>query len=144
MINFYHKVAVLRHSHGKCTFEDLGHEIPIDSGPGGAALSMDGDSKLLACFEKDQPSKQCIIILESAPFYSQVESTSYSHYWGRLALWKDQPTTVGGDVDFKKVETYKDGKWIELPDQPKFVLDFYSCFLLTLKKLFWTLSNWTS
>ena len=113
-------MAVLRNSQGKCLFEELDFEIPLESGPGGAALSMDNDSKLLACFAKDRPSNQCLIILDNLSF-NKVESTTYSHYWGKLALWNNQPTTVGGDVDFKKVETFRDGQWTELPDHPSLV-----------------------
>ena len=75
-------------------------------------------SVALICFSDDSYKKHCEVY--DGTTSTSTTSTNYGHAWGKLGLYKNQPTTVGstGYYDTRKVETLTNNGWTVIGAPP--------------------------
>ncbi|CBY31937.1 unnamed protein product [Oikopleura dioica] len=79
-----------------------------------AALSIDGGSSALICFDIDS-EKNCEIF--DGATNTKASSTAWNHIQGGLGHYKGLPVSVGGELS-NKAEMLTEEGWIDLPDHP--------------------------
>ncbi|CAG5111124.1 Oidioi.mRNA.OKI2018_I69.chr2.g5458.t1.cds [Oikopleura dioica] len=108
------KIAALH----ECNFEEKSEKLLNDIDEASAALSIDGDSRVLLCFASGSNKNHCEIYDGTSS--TSTTSSNYGHSYAKLGLYKNQPTTVGshGSGDTRKVETLTEIGWSVIGDPP--------------------------
>ncbi|CAG5109423.1 Oidioi.mRNA.OKI2018_I69.chr2.g3964.t1.cds [Oikopleura dioica] len=106
------KIAVLEN----CAFGEKSAKLLNDIDNGSAALSIDGNSRVLICFANGENKNHCEIYDGSSS--TSATSSNYGHAFGKLGMYKNQPTTVGSSYDTEKGETLTNNEWRVIGDPP--------------------------
>ncbi|CBY14789.1 unnamed protein product [Oikopleura dioica] len=84
-----------------------------------AALSIENGKKALICFGLSGDIRKTCEIFDGSTTVSTF-SAVWTHSYGGLGLYKNQPTSVGCfDEKNQKAETLSATGWTSLPDHPK-------------------------
>ncbi|CBY07297.1 unnamed protein product [Oikopleura dioica] len=111
----YKKIARL----DDCTLNELTVRLNEQRVYGHAALSIENGKKALICFgNSGEIRKTCEIFYGSTTV--STFASDWTHRYGGLGLYKNQPATVGGGSEnHQKAETLSATGWTALPDHPK-------------------------
>ncbi|CBY41337.1 unnamed protein product, partial [Oikopleura dioica] len=111
----YKKIARL----DDCTFNELTVRLNEERRAGHAAMSIENGKKVLICFDRSGDIRKTCEIFDGSTTVSTF-AADWTHHWGGLGLYKNQPTSVGCfDYEHQKAETLSATGWIALPDHPK-------------------------
>ncbi|CBY15368.1 unnamed protein product [Oikopleura dioica] len=102
-----------------CTLNELTVRLNEERSDGHAALSIENGKKALICFGSSGEIRRTCEIFDGSTTVSTF-SADWTHYYGRLGLYKNQPASVGCyDYSHQKAETLSATGWTSLPDHPK-------------------------
>jgi len=112
----YDKTKIARFD--DCSLNKLTVRLNEERRFGLAALSIENGKKALICFGYNL--KTCEIFDGATTV--QTFASDWTHRYGGLGLYKNQPTSVGCyDGEHKKAETLSATGWTSLPDHPKVI-----------------------
>ncbi|CBY11329.1 unnamed protein product [Oikopleura dioica] len=100
-----------------CAFVELSARLNVDRDWGTEALSIQSGSQVLICFNSAY-TKSCEIFDGSSAVTTF--GTTYTHRFGGLGFYQNQPATVGcHKYNIKKAERLTSTGWVTLPDHPE-------------------------
>jgi len=98
-----------------CSLNELPARLNGQRTSGHAAVSFENGQKALVCFGFTQKSCDIFDGSSASPTYA----TEWTHQWGGLGLFKNQPATVSCNYyEHQKAETLSATGWTSLPDHP--------------------------
>jgi len=108
----YYKIARL----DGCSLKELPARLKEERKYGHAAVSVENGRKALVCFGvSTRSSCETFDGSSAAPTFS----AKWTHAYGGLGLFNNQPATVGcDDAHHQKAETLSPTGWVSLPDHP--------------------------
>ncbi|CBY14189.1 unnamed protein product [Oikopleura dioica] len=102
-----------------CTLNELTVRLNEERNHNHAALSIENEEKALICFGYSGVNLKTCEIFDGSTTVSTFAS-NWTHKYGGLGLYKNQPTSVGCDNEkHQKAETLSASGWTSLPDHPK-------------------------
>ncbi|CBY14240.1 unnamed protein product, partial [Oikopleura dioica] len=106
-----------------CTLNELTVRLNEEREAGHAALSIENGKKALICFGISGVNLKTCEIFDGSTTVSTF-SADWTHYFGGIGLYKNQPTSVGcRDEEHQKAETLSATGWTSRPNHPKRISD---------------------
>ncbi|CBY12465.1 unnamed protein product [Oikopleura dioica] len=102
-----------------CSLNELTVRLNEQRSSGHAALSIENGENVLICFGWTGDIRRTCEIFDGSTTVSTF-SADWTHNYGGLGLYKNQPTSVGSyEKEHQKAETLSASGWTALPDHPK-------------------------